>query len=410
MEFNVNQTDKEAYLNYALSVLAKRVGITQAQSDTCATHFRGITEFLNNSELQRFKPKLRIQGSNRLGTAIRSIRNDDGFDVDIVCELQLIPSNWTPKMVKDAIGKILLESKVYGELIEEKQGGKRCWTIQFKDGIHADVLPAVVNDDYYRIAGEKYFDSYEEFGIRITDKTILPDFYLETDRAKWLLSNPIGFAEWFFAQARYHEAKHKGGISMMRASIEPFPKWTSNPLVLQDIVKLLKRHRDVMFKERDKKPISMIITVLAAKAYIQAPVGDLLNTLDFIANHLVQAMDYDYTTLRRKVLNPVNREEDFTDRWQKDRQRESNFYEWVDRLKEDIANLKVQSRIGVGEAFKKIFGEKVGEDVVREITLADKAKFKQDGIRMTTTGVLGSVGAFAAKSHTFFGNDNTSEK
>lgn len=410
MEFTVNQIDKEAYLNYALSVLAKRVGITQAQSETCATHFRGITEFLNNSELQRFKPKLRIQGSNRLGTAIRSIRNDEGFDVDIVCELQLIPANWTPKMVKEAIGKIFLESKLYGELIEEKQGGKRCWTIQFKDGIHADVLPAVVNDEYYKIAGEEYFDSYEEFGIRITDKTILPDYYQETDRSKWLLSNPIGFAEWFFAQARYHEAKHKSNMRMMRASIEPFPKWSNNPLVLQDIIKLLKRHRDVMFKDRDKKPISMIITVLAAKAYIQAPVGNLLNTLDFVANHLVQVMDYDYTTFRRKVLNPVNGEEDFTDRWQKDRQRETNFYEWVDKLKEDIANLKVQSRIGVGEAFKRIFGEKVGEDVVREITLAEKAKFKQDGIRMTTTGVLGTVGAFAAKSHTFFGNDNTSEK
>lgn len=403
MEFKVNQTDKEAYLNYALSVLAKRVGITQAQSDACATHFRGITEFLDNSELQRFKPKLRIQGSNRLGTAIRSIGNDEGFDVDIVCELQYIPDNWTPKMVKEAIGGILLASKVYGELIEDKQGGKRCWTIQFKDGIHADVLPAVVNDNYYKLTGEEYFDSYEEFGIRITDKTILPDYYQETDRTKWLLSNPIGFAEWFFAQARYHEAKHKSGIRMMRASIEPFPKWNANPLVLQDIIKLLKRHRDVMFKDRDKKPISMILTVLSAKAYIQAPVGNLLQTLDFIANHMIQVMDLDPITLRRKVLNPVNREEDFTDRWKKDSQRETNFYEWVGQLKDDIAYLKTQSRVGVGEAFKRIFGQKVGEDVVREITSADKSRFKQDGLRMTTTGILGTTGAFVAKPHTFYG-------
>lgn len=390
-------------MNYALSVLTKRVGITQAQSDACATHFRGITEFLDNSELQRFKPKLRIQGSNRLGTAIRSIGNDEGFDVDIVCELQYIPDNWTPKMVKEAIGKILIASKVYGELIEDKQGGKRCWTIQFKDGIHADVLPAVVNDNYCKLAGEEYFDSYEEFGIRITDKTIVPDYYQETDRTKWLLSNPIGFAEWFFAQARYHDAKHKSGIRMMRASIEPFPQWNANPLVLQDIIKLLKRHRDVMFKDRDKKPISMILTVLSAKAYIQAPVGNLLQTLDFIANHMIQVMDLDPVTLRRKVLNPVNREEDFTDRWKKDSQRETNFYEWVGQLKDDIAYLKAQSRVGVGEAFKRIFGQKVGEDVVREITSADKSRYKQDGLRMTTTGVLGTAGTFVAKPHTFYG-------
>lgn len=403
MEFTVSQTDKAAYLNYALSVLAKRVGITQVQSDTCATHFRGITEFLNNSELQQFKPKLRIQGSNRLGTAIRSIGNDEGFDVDIVCELQSIPDNWTPKMVKEAIGKILLASKVYGELIENKHGGKRCWTIKFKDGIHADVLPAVVNDNYLQLVNEESFDSYDQFGIRITDKTILPDYYQETNRKKWLLSNPIGFAEWFFSQARYHEAKHKSGIRMMRASIEPFPKWNSNPLVLQDIIKLLKRHRDVMFLNRDKKPISMIITVLAAKAYTQAPIGNLLDTLDFIANHLIQVMDLDPINLRRKVLNPVNQEEDFTDRWQQDRQREINFYEWVRRLQEDITTLKTQSRIGIGESFKRMFGQKIGEDVVREITLKEKSKFKQEGLRMSTSGVLGTTGVFAAKPHSFFG-------
>lgn len=403
MEFTVNQNDKEAYLNYALSVLAKRVGITRAQSEACATHFRGITEFLNNSELKKFKPKLRVQGSNRLGTAIRSIGNDDGFDVDIVCELQFIPYNWTPKMVKEAIGRILLESKIYGELIEDKRGGRRCWTIQFKDGIHVDVLPAVVNDNYDRLAGEEYFDSYEEFGIRITDKTILPDYYQETDRTKWLLSNPIGFAEWFFTQARYHETRHKNGIRMVRASIEPFPVWNANSLVLQDIIKLLKRHRDVMFTDRDKKPISMIITVLAAKAYIQAPVGNLLNTLDFVANHMIAAMDWDNITLRRKVLNPINPHEDFTDRWTKDQQRERNFYEWMGRLKDDIADLKSQSRLGVGEAFKRIFGQKVGEDVVREITLSEKSKFKQEGLRMSATGILGTAGTFVAKSHSFYG-------
>ena len=403
MEFTVNQAEKEAYLNYALSVLAKRVGITQAQSETCATHFRGITEFLDNSELRKFKPKLRIQGSNRIGTAIRSIGNDDGFDVDIVCELQCIPNNWTPKMVKEAIGGILLGSKVYGELIENKLGGKRCWTIQFKDGIHADILPAVVNDDYNRIAGEEYFDSYEEFGIRITDKTRVPEYYLETDRSKWLLSNPIGFAEWFFAQARYHDYKHKGNIRMVRASVEPFPVWNANSMVLQDIVKLLKRHRDVIFDGRDKKPISMIITVLAAKSYIQAPAGNLLQTLDFIANHMVQVMNWDSFTLRRKVLNPINRDEDFTDRWKKDGQRETNFYEWVEQLKNDITYLKTQTRVGVGEAFKRIFGQKVGEDVVREITSAEKSRFKQDGLRMSSTGVLGTVGAFVTKSHSFYG-------
>lgn len=265
-------------------------------------------------------------------------------------------------------------------MLEDKSGGKRCWTIQYKDGIHADVLPAVVNDEYVRLMRDTYFDSYDEFGIRITDKTRVPEYYSETDRSKWLLSNPIGFAEWFFAQARAHENKHKMFSRQARASIEPFPKWQEDVLILQKIVRLLKRHRDVMFEGKDKKPISMIITVLAAKAYVQVPAGNMLNTLIAVANSLTSVMDIDQLTWRRKVLNPVNLKEDFTDRWVKDPEREKNFYAWVERLKTDLTEIIAsKNKVDFGKKLKEIFGEKAGDDTIIELTRKDQA----GGSRMT---------------------------
>lgn len=395
----------EAYIDLALQVIAQRVGITEAQSKQCATHFCGITEWLDESDLKRFKPVLRIQGSNRLGTAIRSYNNEEGFDVDIVCELQTIPDWWTPKHVKDAVGNTLKKSDLYYDLLEDKSGGKRCWTIQYKDGIHADVLPAVVNDEYVRLMRDTYFDSYDEFGIRITDKTRVPEYYSETDRSKWLLSNPIGFAEWFFAQARAHENKHKMFSRQARASIEPFPKWQEDVLILQKIVRLLKRHRDVMFEGKDKKPISMIITVLAAKAYVQVPAGNMLHTLIVVANSLTSVMDIDQLTWRRKVLNPVNLKEDFTDRWVKDPEREKNFYAWVERLKTDLTEIIAsKNKVDFGKKLKEIFGEKAGDDTIIELTRKDQAEWKSnDGAKITTAGVLGTVGTMAAKANTFYG-------
>lgn len=400
MTFNVF----DVYLNRAVEALAERISISESQHKRCAEHFRGITSLLNESEIKIFKPVLRVQGSGRLGTGVRSLSNEDGFDIDIVCELQYIPPGYTPKMVKEAIGRVLLNSGVYGNLIENKEGGKRCWTIQFKDGLHVDVLPAVVDDEYQNRVNSMQYKSFDDFGIRITDKTRLPEYYLETDITKWLLSNPIGFAEWFFIQARYHEAKHKSSsLYEVRASVEPYPEHNTSPFVLQNIIKLLKRHRDVMFQHRDKKPISMILTVLAAKAYITAPPGNLWATLKYVVVHLTEQMDTDFKTWKKVVLNPVNREENFCDRWTKDPEREKAFYEWVKQLNEDILSLERLPKVEMWVALKKMFGESAGTDVLKKITLAEKDEFLKKGISTAASGVIGVATAKANPPHTFFG-------
>lgn len=402
----ISEDMKTAYINYAMDVLASRVRVSQAQYELCEQHFRGITSFLDNSELSIYHPNLRPQGSMRLGTAVRNLSNELDFDVDIVVELQDLPGTFTPKMLKDAVGKPLKNSERYGKLIHPREGGKRCWTIKYGDGTHADLLPAAVNDDYARAVTRDTFTSYDDFGLRITDKTRIWEYHYETDRTKWLLSNPIGFAEWFFTMARALEPKHKASsMTFVRATVEPMPKWNANDfLVLQKIICLMKRHRDVMFGDDKEKPISMIITVLAAKAYAKAAPGNLFSTMRAVANGMVAQMEM--VNGRRVVLNPVNPLEDFTDRWRKSDagDREKKFYQWVDKLKKDLEVLSTYNKVQIGLALKEMFGEAAGADTVEELG----RKFMEDNRskKMTSTGVFSSVaGTIAAKPNTFYGKN-----
>lgn len=400
---------KESYVSFALKLLSERIGISQTQRENADKHYRGITRVLDNSSLASYKPRLQTQGSNRLGTAVRCVGNENDFDIDIVCELLDIPSNWTPKDLKEAVGEVLLESNEYKDLIENKKGGKRCWTILYKDGTHADILPSVVDEAYRRNLQNTYYQSFDEFGIRITDKTRHPEYEEETDRSKWLLSNPIGFAEWFFMMARVHENKHKSHSYMRtRASVQPFPVSTKSDWMLQSIVRLLKRHRDVMFEGDDKKPISMIITVLAAKAYETCPPGNnMLDIMKHISNNLISVMDRNWYNGRRQVLNPVNPKEDFSDRWQKEPEREQNFYRWVEQLCGDFETLSTMNRVDAGIKLKQMFGENAGTDVIKDLVKREQESKSPSRLAALGTAVTTTASAVAkvmpAMPHTFYG-------
>lgn len=75
---------------------------------------------------------------------------------------------------------------------------------------------------------------------------------------------------------------------------------------------ILKRHRDIMFKgDSEHKPISVIITTLAAKAY--KGTKDLKETLDDIVFGMEREIDCNEKCI---VLNPINPNENFADKWE----------------------------------------------------------------------------------------------
>ena len=100
----------------------------------------------------------------------------------------------------------------------------------------------------------------------------------------------------------------------------------------------LKRHRNLMFKDNDDaKPISIIITTLAARAYQ----GEL-DITSALTNILLQMGNYVNNRVPR-VPNPVSPPEDFADRWAMPKYKhlnlENNFWNWLTQAKADFETI-----------------------------------------------------------------------
>ncbi len=126
----------------------------------------------------------------------------------------------------------------------------------------------------------------------------------------------------------------EGRIVSLAAKIDDLPthRWKTP---LQQGVQFLKRHRDVMFeKNSEVKPISVILTTLAGRAYKGE--SDIYETLKGILSR----MEGFIQPFSPRIANPVNPKEDFADKWNTRKGRElgleRNFRLWVRQAKSDL--------------------------------------------------------------------------
>jgi hypothetical protein len=287
--------------------------------------------------------------------------------------------------------------------------GRRCWTLKYaQDKYHMDVLPCFVAEEYSTLL-EKAFSNIEQkdvdnLSIRITDKTS-PNYKTDNNIDNWQKSNPFGYARWFYDIATRPVELRK--LFSLNESIKPVPPYQDKKFPLQRIVQLLKRHRDIMFDGDDDKPISIIITTLASRAYGDAPGTDIADTLMNIAYTLEKYIE-DRNGVKW-VVNPVNKEENFADKWVEHPKREKNFYRWTKRLQTDlhnIYNMQIKGLNTLNESMKKSFGESAVTKAFSNY--GEKMKNIRDsgGLKMAaTTGMLGLSGRTVVGGHTFFGKD-----
>jgi hypothetical protein len=171
-------------------------------------------------------------------------------------------------------------------------------------------------------------------------------------------SNPYGFAEWFDevnekAMVRA-EALQKRLIFEANRPIYASVQDVPDGLVrtpLQRSIQLLKRHRDVRFAGHAweaEKPISMIITTLAARAFRE----DELELEESLQGILERIDNYDTSgVIERRdgqwwVPSPVNPGENFANRWNDPgSNRAEAFFEWVAWVRQDLAQAEEQTTV-----------------------------------------------------------------
>ncbi len=395
-----------------LETLGETLDISESQYKAAVSSYGAVGDWLAkpDSSLAPYKPVIRPQGSFMLGTMIKPICEEDDLDIDLVCELTGKNPQWAQYHLKQAIGNRLKAKETYKNMLDEE--GQRCWTLMYSDdaNYHMDILPSLVCSGY-GIVLEKAFSTtdldknYESLAIRITDNK-QDNYYTDTIAENWMKSNPFGYGRWFFNAADVSTLRKS---MMLSEAVNPVPKYNKEKLPLQRVVQILKRHRDMMFNGDEDKPISIIITTLASRAYDKETsiIDALMNVVANMRNYIESRYDPNIGRMVKWIPNPVNPEENFADKWIEHPQREKNFYRWIDQVESDIQAI-VQKRglQYIAEAMKKPFGEQA---VTKTFSTLGERNFnlrESGALKMATgTGILSSVGSVTAAAHNFHGND-----
>ncbi len=290
-----------------------------------------------DSKLLVYRPRIYPQGSFRLGTMIRPFTGEEEYDIDLVCLIHILKEATTQQGLKDMIGDRLKLNAEYNDMVVE---GRRCWILDYPISFHMDVLPALPNLER------------KPDGILITDREL----------HRWQPSNPIGYANWFRERMIVQFNERRAILAKaLSANIEDVPEWRVKT-TLQRAIQLLKRHRDIRFvDDQENKPISIIITTLAAKAYDNTPdlYQALLTIIESLPKH-IENRDGEYW-----VSNPVDEGENFADKWKEHPRRREQFYAWLDQVKEDLTIFAKADGI---DQMAGSLTEKFGRDTVERAT------------------------------------------
>lgn len=386
--------------------LSDALDITESQYEIAEKRYKALGEFLQeeNSRLALYEPEVYPQGSFRLGTVIRPLGREDEFDLDLVCKLNDPPKTITQRQLKNMVGERLKEREYYRKILGDE--GNRCWTLQYSDEtrFHMDVLPSIA-DPYTAVLESVVEKDVLEHAIRITDRR--DKSFDSSNVYNWLKSNPIGYAEWFKNRMKVmFEERLQMLAESRQMEIEDIPFWqVKTPL--QRAIQIMKRHRDIMFGDDEDKPISIIITTLAAKSYDQE--DNIYDALIKLLNTMPDHITYKYEDGKRFtwVENPVNPNENFADKWLLNPNREKNFHEWIDKASQEIPGVfKVKGLHNINESMEPIFGKRPVTEAFNKMGENLKSKRDSGTLKMAGgTGILGEVGRTVVKKHNFFGKD-----
>jgi hypothetical protein len=383
-------TNAQAQYNEELVRIAENLDISPSKRQQAEDCYNAVGQWLDRegSSLQPFRPRIHPQGSFRLGTVVRPLRagKEADYDVDLVCQLEIAkdcdrdPSRRLPRKcareLKHMVGERLKENGTYKKMLDEE--GKRCWTLEYAEqdgvGFHIDILPSVPEERsvIQVLEANGVQSKYARSAIGITDKQKNPDRY------DWSPSNPDGYGQWFDSRTAITPSNVRLAAKRslfesnraLYASVEQVPdEVVRTPL--QRTIQILKRHRDRRFAGKTydgNKPISMIVTTLAALLYegegdVYSALRNIVSKLnmhaglvdrpDFLVANAAFA-DNQHIISRRweggeykwYIGNLVNPLENFADRWhENDSAKARAFFQWVTWARADLIDILGQKTI-----------------------------------------------------------------
>lgn len=315
---------KKFEMSREIQELINEIDVSDLNYEKASNRYKAIANYIKESNLAEYGPDIYVQGSMKLGTAIKPLTEDGAYDIDIVCNLtRKRRQHQTQKELKDELGKVVKNYSLKYNMENFPEESNRCWTLNYVDesNFHIDILPAVPWNDT------------DDGNIAISDKR---SGNYENITLDWEVSNPKGYSDWFKKQSDFQMIK-ESYAKRFYAKIEEIPDYKIKT-PLQRIVQLLKRHAEVMFEDdMEQKPSSVIITTLVAKVYPKCTIvsNDFKTLLMNVIKNLLDGIEYENE--KPCIYNPINRKEKLSLKWDKGGGYFENFLKWYGQLKVDFS-------------------------------------------------------------------------
>lgn len=373
----------EIELEKMLDRILNEIELSDLEYETAERSYSAIGEYIGN----HIQYNLRVfpQGSFRLGTVIKPLNEGDEYDVDLVAVVD--NKFYNARELKNIIGDALKNSQRYSEKLEE---GKRCWTIKYADSAkyHADILPAMESNSYDR-----------------TKELIMTHRESKNAEYEFKTTNPEAYSDWFFSKIAEERRCLKEEYSIKnKVEIENIPDYKIKT-TLQSAIKILKRYRDVKFKDNlENKPISIILTTLMARIYTGAE--NVYSLIKKFATEYEQYLEKDEDG-NYKIVNPVNEKENFADKWIVHPERQEAFFRFMEDLKKELVHNVILTEgdfLSQAKEYKRIFGEKIVQDVYQKMADETRSLREESKLYINERGNLTQEKTNnPIKNHNFYG-------
>lgn len=347
------------------------------------------------------------QGSVAIGATIRAKFRQEGFDIDIIVEL-IGRGSLTPAQVLDLLYEAMRGepgSRYYD--CTERQS--RCVTVYYADGMHLDLSPAVLLDEWDPRRSHIFHSKLEE--PRWKDTTILTNCFGFV--AHYNERCPIDqmFAEDYGRLVR--DADLQLQVMMKDADSVPVPVHSTvvgGKSAVTVALQLLKRNRNIRWLPRNRRmPASVMFSCLSLEV---AEAGRTIGqNLKVIAEHILDRL------IRAKsvgellhVENPACRGDVFTDRWPVDYTDQDLLIGDMRLLLRQLAELFDDRRSfkDRSKTLEDMFGETVAKQVVDEFAVKMGQSVRSGSHLLGATGgILAAPTLVSAKPaaprNTFYG-------
>lgn len=388
--------------------LGKSLEPTETQLQTLERSYTSTGQYLSAcDEFAGELVEIHPHGSRQIGTITRPFRKRDGFDIDLIARFDQKAS----VTYSGINGATLLLNRLHVAVSRyaQQHGLKlhrweRCVTLEYADGMCADIAPVIDSLHYGALHGESHGQ--------------IPDRELRSFHP----TNPRGFTKYFnklaeispnFIGTEVFKAEAYDGVR--RADVVPLsePDEVFGRLLCR-LVQILKLHRDVAFgsslEMADLAPSSIFLTALAAESYgIKArvahtdPVHLFLSIIEAMPNLIKRTATWGGEIWT--VENPTAPGDNLASAMNT-KEKQQAFTQWHRKLHADIMSIvtAIDGRQGVDKVANLVttaFGERAS-GATRQEKIGREAVTRNAGTATAVTAV-GIVVPMSAKAHTFFG-------